>query len=606
VSVFERLDKVVQLERVAAQPAGVVSGVPSGAAGLLSAWLNRKLARHTVLVAEDSERMYMDVVAWIGEKNVGLFADVDVPPFDSISPGEEVSRRRLSALAMLLQTDPALIVTSPQAVMYPTLAPEVLRSSTFSVKRGEQMGRDQLIGKLAELGYRRATAVSAPGDFAVRGGIVDIFQLTNRDPVRLEWFGNTIDDIRLFDVESQNAIRKEEIIDIGPARELDCSAANIERALREIDALDLSGCRPEIRDAWKANRDLLANEGYVDGVDIFAPYLSNASATLLDHCDGALIICAGGHERLIRQAVRFEDEITGVFAQELARGELPEGASAGVVGAARIAERLTQGLDLVRDTEEASTDLAWTGAPSYTARFAAFADSARNARGHGGTVVAITHQQRRIEDLITESGGTSVDAVSFDATETELEPGLMVVDGDLSSGFVAPQADLEVVTDAELFGGRRRRGSPLARTGRKVLSTSSRGSRQAASGRAAAKAFTLPFAPGDLVVHRDHGVGRFIEMRKQLDSGAEHEYMTLEYADGNRLYVPVAHLDRVDRYMGGGDSAPMLSKLGTGEWERTKRRVRERAEAVARAARALLAARNVAGNGVLARRGVDE
>ncbi len=137
-------------------------------------------------------------------------------------------------------------------------------------------------------------------------------------------------------------------------------------------------------------------------------------------------------------------------------------------------------------------------------------------------------------------------------------------------------------SDHELFGVVKRRGSPLARGQRRAESTSARGRRSATGPRAAQRAFVIEFEPGDLVVHQDHGIGRFVEMRRVADDEGEHEYMTLEYADGDKLYVPVAHLDRVDRYIGGSDAHPRLSKLGTGEWERTKRRVKQRTEEVAR------------------------
>jgi transcription-repair coupling factor (superfamily II helicase) len=123
----------------------------------------------------------------------------------------------------------------------------------------------------------------------------------------------------------------------------------------------------------------------------------------------------------------------------------------------------------------------------------------------------------------------------------------------------------------------------LARGARRAVSTSARGSRRAASGAAAREAFVLQFAPGDLVVHRDHGISRFVEMRSVTDdTGAVHEYMLLEYAESDRLFVPTQHLDRVDRYIGGAESHPKLSRLGSGEWERTRRRVKERTEEVAR------------------------
>src|SRR5205807_6377351 len=154
---------------------------------------------------------------------------------------------------------------------------------------------------------------------------------------------------------------------------------------------------------------------------------------------------------------------------------------------------------------------------------------------------------------------------------------------------------VDVYADTELFGASKRRGSPLARGVRRAESTSARGARRAATGRAAREAFVLQYAPGDLVVHRDHGIGRFIEMRSVTDdSGAEHEYMLLEYADSDRLFVPVEHLDRVDRYVGGAESHPSLSRLGSGEWERTKRRVKERTEEVARELLALYSRREAA------------
>ena len=104
----------------------------------------------------------------------------------------------------------------------------------------------------------------------------------------------------------------------------------------------------------------------------------------------------------------------------------------------------------------------------------------------------------------------------------------------------------------------------------------------------------MQFAPGDVVVHRDHGIGRFLEMRTVSDALGEHEYMTIEYADGDKLFVPVDHLDRVDRYVGGADSNPHLSRLGSGEWERVKRRVKERTEEVARELLTLYSRREMA------------
>jgi transcription-repair coupling factor (superfamily II helicase) len=236
-----------------------------------------------------------------------------------------------------------------------------------------------------------------------------------------------------------------------------------------------------------------------------------------------------------------------------------------------------------------------------------------------------------VAELTADAGLEPVAVDDLDAATLTAPPGaLLVAAGEASGGFRAPQLGLAVFSDHELFGVIKRRGSPLARGARRAESTSARGARSAAAGRAGAPGFVLEFAPGDLVVHRDHGVGRFIEMRRVaetataagtaaassaapggagegLEAGAagaaedataaaapEQEYMLLEYADGDRLFVPVQHLDRIDRYAGGSDAHPALSRLGTGEWERTKRRVRERTEEVARELLALYSRREAA------------
>ena len=229
-------------------------------------------------------------------------------------------------------------------------------------------------------------------------------------------------------------------------------------------------------------------------------------------------------------------------------------------------------------------DLGWRGVDSYVGRFDAFVREAIHEREERGCVLVVSRQQHRVEELAAEHGADTVDATDFSAATTPLPAGAIVVaSADLSQGFAVADGSVHVYTDAELFGAVKRRRSVLARGSRRAVSTSARGSRRAASGNAAREAFVLQFAPGDLVVHRDHGISRFVEMRAVTDDGgAVHEYMLLEYADGDRLFVPTQHLDRVDRYVGGAESHPKLSRLGSGEWERTRRRVKERTEEVAR------------------------
>ena len=587
----ERLDQLPELTGLADARGGIVAGVPSGAVGLIAWWLREKTSRTVLVVAAEAERLYADSLVWDGGNGAAIFPAGDTPPFDRVPPSEEVTRARLATLMRLhTRAEPLMVVASPRGLLRPTLSRRVVETGVTEVKRGARLPRDALVARLVELGYRRDSAVSVPGDFAVRGGIVDVFGVDRARPWRAEWFGDDVEDIRAFDPATQESIAKLETAQVWPARELDLSGELVGRAIAAVTALDGTALREDVRDQWESDRELLASGVYEEGLDLFFPYLGGEHrATLLDHLDNPIVLLDGGRERLIAAAERHAAEIEDLRAQEEARGELPPGASAGLVDVDALFAALDRSpcFELVREAPArvaVAADLGWRGVDSYVGRFDAFIREAIHERDERGCVLVVSRQQHRVEELAAEHGADTVDAPDFAAASTPLPAGtILVASADLTQGFAVADGSVHVYTDAELFGAVKRRRSVLARGSRRAVSTSARGSRGAASGNAAREAFVLQFAPGDLVVHRDHGISRFIEMRAVTDDGgAIHEYMLLEYAEGDRLFVPTQHLDRVDRYVGGAESHPRLSRLGSGEWERTRRRVKERTEEVAR------------------------
>ena len=208
----------------AARGGGVVGGVPSGAVGLIAWWLRETTSRTVLVVATESERVYADSLVWDGGSGVAIFPAGDTPPFDRIPPSEEVTRARLATLMRLhAGVAPLLVVASPRGLLRPTLSRAVVEAGLTEVKRGARLPRDRLVARLVELGYRRESAVSSPGDFAVRGGIVDVFGVDRARPWRAEWFGDDVEDLRAFDPATQESIAKLESAQVWPARELDLS-----------------------------------------------------------------------------------------------------------------------------------------------------------------------------------------------------------------------------------------------------------------------------------------------------------------------------------------------------------------------------------------------
>jgi transcription-repair coupling factor (superfamily II helicase) len=598
------LDGCGPLQQVVDGAVGRLGGVPSGALGLIAWWVRRRSGRTVLLVASDPEAAYADARLWAGDEGIGLWPAADTPGFDRIPPSEEVTRRRMATLGLLHGGEPALVVASPSGLLRPTLPPAAL-AARVELRPGTRVSRESVIRNLVGFGYRRVDAVTGPGEMAVRGGIVDVFGLDRNRPWRAEWLGEEIEEIRPFEVASQVSSGHLERALILPARELDLRPTAVERALGELGRLDISTCRPEVREQWEEDLAQLRSASYEEGVDLFAPYL-NGAASLWDHLgEEAVVLVAGGAGRVRRAAARHAEEMEALREQEEARGELPAGAWSGLLPLTALDGGLARAVELSPEAMEgaAGTELGWRAAEPYAGRWPAFAAEVAPELERGAAVVVVSRQERRFAELAAEAGLEPL-GVDDPAAETLSAPAgaVVVTAGEISAGFRAPDLALAVFSDHELFGVVKRRGSPLARGARRAESTSVRGARRAASGRAAAQAFVLQFSPGELVVHRDHGIGRFIEMRRVAVDGGdgdgvaplEREYMVLEYADSDRLLVPVEHLDRIDRYIGGSDAHPNLSRLGTGDWERTKRRVRERTEAVARELLALYSRREAA------------
>ena len=590
-----RLDGLPELQALVRDPRGVVAGVPASAVGLLAWWLREATGRTVLVLSPEAETAWSDTIAWAGDAGVVLFPAADTLPFDRVAPGEEVTRHRLATLATLASAAPAIVVAAPGGLVRPTLSPELVRRG-LTLRRGETVPLSAVAERLVALGYRREPAVSVPGEFSVRGGIVDAFGPDRGRPWRAEWFGDEVEGLRAFDVASQTSVAQLQEVTIPPARELDLSPESVARAIAVVRELDLSETRPEIRDDWLRDIDRLGAGAYGEGIDLFTPYLqTDPPTTLVDHLGDPITLVAGGRERWRRAVQRYLVEAEGLRAQEEKRGELPRGARSGLLhadAAEALVDRLAP-VELVREAVAGvGLELGWRGADSYVGRFDALATEVRRRLDAGRCELVLSRQEHRVAELATEQGLDPIAAEDEPASIPLPAGALVTVHGDISQGISADAAGLDVLTDAELFGAVKQRGSRLARGARRVVeSTSARGARRASAGAAGREAFVIPFQPGDLVVHQDHGIGRFIEMRTVDDDGGEHEYMTVEYAEGDKLYVPVAHLDRVDRYVGGAEGRPQLSKLGTGEWERTKRRVKERTEEVARELLALYSRR---------------
>ncbi len=529
-----------------------------------------------------------ELKAWLGPAFPVLsFPERDALPYERLSPDPEALRDRLRAGEALREGLGCVVVASALALAQRTLLPDETAGATVELAVGSRSTPDALVASLLHLGYRTGPLVELPGDLARRGGIVDVFPATGEAPLRIEFMGDRVDSLRRFDVESQRTSELLEATRIGPAREvLDLPAAVGALAGR----LDLMRCARDVRDRFQEEMARLQAGHFVTEEVFYVPFLARGS--LLDHLPAAGLLVVDEPADIAQAGDEHDAQDDEVRRDLEARGELPAGLPSPHIPAAELRAMLQQHrnrLELSRwamDGEagqavsaagpagRGSVRLPFAPPDAYGGRLRTLAADAAEGVARGRAVVIVSQQAERLAEVLDEHGVSAAvtrePATPLRSVEAQAGTGsLTLVHGSVAHGWRLTVSDppLTLLTDAEVFGFvKQRRRLP----------------RRAGPGR---EQFLAELAPGDHVVHIEHGIARFSGLVRRSIEGVEREYLELRYARGDRLYVPAEQVDRVSRYVGPGDQTPALTRLGSQEWSRAKSRVRR---AVADLARGLL------------------
>ncbi|MGW0159315.1 transcription-repair coupling factor [Mycobacterium sp. NPDC003323] len=532
----------------------------------------------------EADDLTAELKAVLGEA-VALFPSWETLPHERLSPGVETVGARMLVLRRLAHPDDAhlgpplqVVVTTARSLLQPMVAGlGVIEPVSLTV--GDEADFDATIARLVELAYTRVDMVAKRGEFAVRGGILDVFPPTAEHPVRVEFWGDEVSEMRMFSVADQRSIAEIEInrVDAVACREILITEDVKARAAQLVDA------QPQTDNTIAGSiGDMLAKlaEGIpVDGMEALLPVLQPDELTLLTgHLpEGTpVLVCDPEKVRsraadLIRTGREFLEASWSVAA---VGGDAPIDVEAlGGSGFRELEEvRAAAGRwwTLSQLTDEGAIDLDVRPAPSARTQHAVDEIFAM-LRAHvatGGYAVVVTPGTGTAHRVVEQLGEADTPATMLEAGAQPTAGVVGVLKGPLHDGVIIPGANLVVITETDL-------------TGNRVAATD--GKRLAAKRRNVVDPLAL--TAGDLVVHDQHGIGKFVEMTERVIGGARREYLVLEYASAKRgggtdkLYVPMDSLDQLSRYVGG--QAPTLSRLGGSDWTNTKTKARKAVREIA-------------------------
>ncbi len=577
----ERLGTAAEAGSRVGRHAGLVA-VPHGAKSYLAAALAlAETGERLVWVARDAEigdRVAEELSAWLGDPDaVAILEPRTALAYERSELVADETAARVAALAAWRSGRARVLVASVQALLQHTLAPEDLPVEPRRLRTGIRLHQDTLLRDLLDLGYVPVTEVAGRGEFARRGGIVDVFPPSLSLPIRIEFFGDEVDSLRAFDPTDQRAVRtvdeamllpaSEFLLPPGGAPAIRERLGRLATRLPERLAADLArfeGAADELRGTSSGVPGVRETRAMTvgDAAEVWASQL--APATGLDHVEPGTLLILDEPGDIAEAAGSLWRQADERRAELISSGEVPKDWPSTYLGPrdwkGRLAGSRTleltwesappEGTAMARGSLSSGDLFGWREPAVPFGRAAGVVDAVDGWRADGARIVLASDQAPRLADLLGEAGHP---VAIMDRVSTPPPPGAIALVGrSLNGGFGGGPDGLVFVTDRELFGTVRvRRPKALRRVvPRDILER---------------------LTPGDLVVHIDHGVARYEQMLRRGGAGEDRDYLELSFAGGDRIFVPVEQIARVTRYAGG--ERPALSRLGGAEWLRAKQRV---------------------------------
>jgi len=545
------------------------AAMPHGAKSFLTAALVMASDERLVWIARDSEiadRVAEELAAWLGDPALIVTLEPRTAlAYERSELVRDESAARVAALAAWRGGGPRILVSGVQALFQHTLAPDQLPASPLELRPGQRISQVRVLRELVELGYENLPEVGGRGEFARRGGLVDVFPAGQPLPVRVEWFGDEIESLRAFDPATQRGVTPVDVVRLLPASEF-LLPAGAGQAIRQR----LGRLAARLPDALAGDLVRMEAGSLGDAAEVWSGHLAPASG--LDHLGNEILVldepadAASAADFLWSQADERRAEMEQ--AKELPRGW------PGAYPAPRDWKRMLHQARILELTWEPDARGAPAGGNPFgwhepvlpPAPLGDLAQTVTRWRREGARIVLASDQSARLSELLAEADVIAAPV----ATLREMPPpgGVSLVDRSLNGGFAGGPEGVVFVTDRELFGTVRVR-------------------RPRAMRRVVPRDLLERLQPGDIVVHIDHGVARYGGLVRRAAGGAgteERDFLELYFAEGGRIWVPVEQIERISRYAGGEN--PQLSRLGGGEWQRTKSRVKR---AVTELAQELLA-----------------
>ncbi|MGI6226282.1 MAG: transcription-repair coupling factor [Peptococcales bacterium] len=547
---------------------------------IIAATIGHTKNTNMLIICDSQKRakeVWDDLTYLLPHFNVLYFPALEVIPFEVFAQSHEIQRQRLQVLATLTQGEKPTIVIAPiESLAKGLIPPQLFRQTLRDFEVGNQVDLHELLEYLVQYGYERVEQVEGPGQFSLRGGILDIYAVLYEQPFRMEFFDDEIDSIRFFDPKTQKSVEKINKIKLVPAREFFLQQENIELGLEFLqEELALQNQRL----AKKKDRNALdklqskiseviekVNNGlYFPGLEQFQPYFYAEQGTLIDYFPQRTIFCLDEPLRLREALEHQEKERNTLFADLLTSGSVLPSQS-------KFYFELTDLLTVLEKRKKIYLSLLpkkglpgsidniigieTKSLPPFFSKIRLLADEIKEWKRKKYAVIILLTSKAKAERLQQALNDCGVEAPWVGEKYEPVQGQVYIAQGNLSYGVEFTKSQLVLVSEHEVFQ------QPKKRPPKRMFQQDGQQINRLAD-----------LKVGDYVVHSGHGIGRYLGVEKLKVGDVERDYLIIKYAGEDRLYVPTDQIELLQKYVAGEGNIPKVHKLGGTDWQKTKLKV---------------------------------
>ena len=533
-----------------------IEGLTGSAIPLLISGISEKINKSIFYVCKDekeAENANKDLES-LGTVKSLYFPSVENVPYSSAVVDEEVRSNRLEVLIKLFKNEKIIVTLSIDSLLFSVTPKETLEPYFITLNRQEKFDMEELSNLLVQSGYARVSKVSDFGEFSIKGEIVDVYYSIYKNPVRIDFFDDVIESIKTFDPLSQNSIEEIDSIILPPNKEYVYSEKEIKRAKKAIQSIE--GANEEKDEIIEKLTNYLSFDG-----EQYYLFLLYEKANILDYLEESLVVFNDSRSIKKRESELFRDfnENYNLTAYKRKPRVTPENI---LFSLDEINEKPRKILDVsYLSNPESPTDAAFDfkGIPVYLGNIEVFKKDLTNFIKLGYKIVIFSQTDIQSERLsgIFKDFSTDTDKYDFN------EKGLSILPLFLSDGFTSEKYKIFFLNDFELFGKRKISKHYYTRRTEVIDSF-------------------LDLNVGDYVVHINHGVGKFVGIERVKSFGVEKDYISILFADDDKIFIPTEQLNLIQKYISDGFAKPKLDRIGAKGWSKTKQKVKESIEKLAK------------------------